>query len=128
MTYNGDLASWQRVEKQLSRIELSNKFSHTVFFDNDHQFQEGSKEEQEFATAYNVLIQNAIILWNYLYLSQLLAATTHKERNETVASIKHGSVISWRYVNLKGEYNFMRAAANDSLFDYNKILSLRIVT
>lgn len=30
------------------------------------------KEEQELIVACKVLTQNAIILWNYLYLSQIL--------------------------------------------------------
>tara|TARA_R110002124_G_scaffold281572_2_gene456026 strand:- start:2928 stop:3089 length:162 start_codon:yes stop_codon:yes gene_type:complete len=53
------------MEKQLNIIELANKFSKAIFFANNQEF----REEQEIIIACKVLIQNAIILWNYLYLS-----------------------------------------------------------
>ena len=74
-----------------------------------------------------MLIQNAIVLWNYLYLSQLLVnnAST-KERNRMIASIKRGSIIAWRHINLQGEYDFTKHTANDRLFDLEKIMELGI--
>ena len=49
------------------------KFSNAVFYVNNSEFKQGSPDEQNIAVACKVLIQNAIVLWNYLYLSQLLA-------------------------------------------------------
>lgn len=74
-----------------------------------------------------VLIQNAIVLWNYLYLSQLLTDNSNaNQRQQIIESIKHGSMITWQYVNLQGEYDFTKHAANYIPFDLTKILALKI--
>lgn len=117
----------QRIEKQLNRIELSNKFSKAVFFADNQEFREGDSEEQEIITACKVIIQNSIVLWNYLYLSQLLAnCADDQERMEMVSLIKEGSMLTWRHINLHGQYDFRRAAANDSRFNMGKILALKV--
>ena len=117
----------QRVEKQLNKVELSNRFSKAVFFARNQEFQVGTLGGQEIAIACKVLIQNAIVLWNYLYISQLLANTpSRKKQQDMVSSITRGSIIIWRHVNLQGEYDFTRYAANDSQFDMRKILSLKL--
>ncbi len=126
LTYYDDLELRQRIEKQLNKIELSNKFSKAVFFANNQEFQEGTKEEQEIATACKVLIQNTIVLWNYLYLSQQLVEMNDDEKIEALSSIKKGSLISWRHVNLQGEYDFTAPAANESEFDLERIYSLKV--
>jgi TnpA family transposase len=127
LTYYHDLELRQRIEKQLNKVELANKFSKAVFFANNQEFQEGTKEEQEIATACKVLIQNAIVLWNYLYLSQRLSETSDRdEREDMVESITGGSIIAWRHVNLQGEYDFTRPAANDAAFDLQQILALKL--
>ncbi|MCP4936347.1 MAG: Tn3 family transposase [bacterium] len=127
LTYYDDVELRQRIEKQLNKVELANKFSKAVFFASNQEFQEGTLEEQEIATACKVLIQNAIVLWNYLYLSQRLSDTSApKEREDMIASITAGSIIAWRHVNLQGEYDFTRPAANDDLFDMQKILALKV--
>lgn len=127
LTYYDDLELRQQIQKQLNRVELSNKFSHAVFFDNDQAFQEGGHEEQEMATACKLLLQNAIILWNYLYLSELVVNTPDKDdKAALVQAISQGSVITWRHVNLMGEYDFRKKAANDSRFDFEKIKSLKL--
>ena len=127
LTYYDDVELRQQIQKQLSRVELANKFSHAVFFDNDQAFQEGSHEEQEVINACKLLLQNAIILWNYLYLSQLVINTPSKEdRLALINMIRGGSVITWRHVNLRGEYDFRRKAANEPHFDFERIKALKI--
>ncbi len=127
LTYYDDVELRQRIEKQLNKVELANKFSKAVFFANNQEFQDGTKEEQEIATACKVLIQNAIVLWNYLHLSQRLSNIADpSEREDMVASITGGSILAWRHVNLQGEYDFRRSAANDDPFDMQKILALKI--
>ncbi len=112
----------QQIQKQLNRIELTNKFAHAVFFDNDQAFQEGTPEEQEIGTACQLLLQNCIILWNYLYLSDLILKTKDKEeRSQIIEAIGQGSVITWKHVNLRGEYDFTRKSANDSKFDLDSL-------
>ncbi len=81
----------------------------------------------EIATACKVLIQNAIVLWNNLYLSQQLSNTNNtEEKDEMLKAITSGSLLTWQHVNMQGEYDFRRAAANDEAFDMGKILALRL--
>jgi hypothetical protein len=85
-----------------------------------------TKEEQEVTVACKVIIQNAIVLWNYLYLSQILVNTDNpQEKMRVLDTIRQGSLISWGHVNMQGEYDFTRAS-NEPMFDMNKILSLKI--
>lgn len=127
LTYLDDMKLRQRIEKQLNRIELSNKFSNAVFYANNSEFKQASPDEQNIAVASKVLIQNSIVLWNYLYLSQLLTnCHSDEERLEMIGLIKDGSVMTWGHVNLHGEFDFRCRAANDNPFDMDKILSLRL--
>src|ERR1700733_4864362 len=59
LTYYDDVKLRQRIEKQLNRIELSNKFSNAVFYANNGEFNQATRDEQEISTACKVLIQNS---------------------------------------------------------------------
>jgi TnpA family transposase len=127
LTYYDDVTLRQRIEKQLNRVELSNKFSNAVFYANDGEFKHATREEQEIITICKTIIQNAIILWNYLYLSQLLAnCIDDNERNNIIFFIKGGSIITWRHINLHGEFDFKKYIGNSFIFDMKKILALQI--
>jgi TnpA family transposase len=127
LTYFDDVELRQQIQKQLNRVELANKFSDAVFFDNDQAFQEGTLEHQETATACKLLLQNAIILWNYLYLSDRIVNTTEaEERRQLIDAISKGSVLTWRHVNLRGEYDFTQTSTNDPGFDFERIKKLSI--
>ena len=66
LTYIDDVELRQRIEKQLNKVESSNKFSKAVFFGNNTEFTVATIEEQNIANNCKRLIQNSIILWNYL--------------------------------------------------------------
>ena len=70
----------QAVEKQLNKGESANRFADAICFSRNQEFLYAEKAEQEMADGCNRLIRNAIICWNYLYLSQRLAEETHAER------------------------------------------------
>lgn len=127
LTYFDDVKLRQRIEKQLNRIESSNRFSKAVFYANNSEFNQADPEEQNLAVACKVLIQNSIVLWNYLYLSEILVnCNDDKELDEMLSMIKDGSILSWAHVNLHGEFDFKRHAANDHAFDLNKILAFTV--
>lgn len=42
-----------------------------------------------------------------------------------VALIKKDSLITWQHINLQGEYDFTKHAANDNLFNMEQILALK---
>lgn len=101
MTYFDDVELRQQIQMQLNRVEQANKFSAAVFFDNDHAFQDGSMSQQEVAINCKLLLQNAIILWNYLSLSEHVINTPDiDERSQIISAIRRGSVITWTHVNL----------------------------
>ena len=128
LTYLDDLELRQRIEKQLNKVELANRFSKAVFFANNQEFQSGDLEEQKISTDCKVLIQNAIVLWNTLFLSQQLSNTSNTaEQDEMINAVTSGSLLTWQHVNLQGEYDFRQVAANDDPFDMQKILALRFV-
>jgi TnpA family transposase len=61
-------------------VEHSHEFAD--FYGNNQEFTQATKEEQEKAEACKRLIQNAITLWNYLYLSkQIMDETDREKRN-----------------------------------------------
>tara|TARA_R110002072_G_scaffold238329_1_gene395669 strand:- start:153 stop:3215 length:3063 start_codon:yes stop_codon:yes gene_type:complete len=127
LTYYDDMELRQRIEKQLNRVELSNKLAKAIFFANNQELQEGEEDEQGLTAACKMLIQNAIVLWNYLYLSEYLAnLTDDEERANAAQSILNGSVLTWRHINLHGEYDFTMSSANDDVFDLERILALSI--
>ena len=127
LTYYDDIKLRQRIEKQLNRIESSNKFAKAVFYANNGEFKRTEPDEQNISVACKIMIQNSIVLWNYFYLSQLLTnCSGDQERAEMVSLIKEGSILTWSHVNLHGEFDFRRKAANDCIFDLNKILALQV--
>lgn len=106
----------QAIEKQLNKIESSNKFAKAVFYGNNQEFQQATKDEQLIAEGCKRLIENAIICWNYLYLSQMLVdAPTEGEKINLLDVIRNGSVIAWQHINLQGEYDFSEETLKDSI-------------
>lgn len=125
LNYMDNLELRQAIQKQLNKIELANKFSDAVFFDNNQEFKQSSREEQEIAMSCKILLQNAIVLWNYLTLSQLLVTTDDPvKRAELLKIIQNGSIMSWAHINMLGEYDFRnKPASNQAIFDIEKILA-----
>lgn len=62
------------------------------------------------------LIKNAIVCWNYLFLTQQIAdAESAERRQELLTAVQQGSVAAWRHVNVQGEYDFSDAKLQDSV-------------
>ncbi len=116
LQYLNDLELRQSIEKQLNKVELANKFTRAVAVGNPREFTHTNKEEQEVAESCNRLIKNAIICWNYMYLTQKLKRTGNEENRERLlTAIKNHSPISWAHINLLGEYDFSEERMQDSL-------------
>ena len=56
LNYFDDLDLRLPVYKSLKRVELSNKFTYTIFLANTQEFQEALKLEQVIITVYKILI------------------------------------------------------------------------
>lgn len=127
LRYIDDVELRKMIEKQLNRIELSNKFAKAISFDNNHEMLYGSKEEQDIAINAQQLIQNSIVLWNKLFLSQKIVSTDDAAaRAQIVEIVSNGSTQSWGHLNFSGEYDFRDGCLDQSIFDLDKILSLEL--
>ena len=116
LKYVNDPPFRQAIEKQLNRVEGSNKFSKAVSFGHNQEFTHAEKEDQEIAESCRRLIKNAIVCWNYLYLSRELAEEKNDARKtESIEAIRNGSVSTWRHVNLHGEFDFSDERMVDSV-------------
>jgi TnpA family transposase len=116
LKYYDDCTLRQAIEAQLNKIESSNKFSKAVSFGHSNEFLQSEKEEQEISETCRRLIKNAIICWNYLYLSRELAAEKNEERKaKLLEAIENGSVMTWAHFNLHGEFDFSDEKMQDSI-------------
>jgi TnpA family transposase len=116
LKYRDDPEFRQSIEKQLNKVEGSNKFSKAISFGHNQEFIQSEKEDQEIAEACRRLIKNAIVCWNYLYLSRELAAEKNeKRRTELIEAIRHGSAATWQHCNLHGEFDFSDERMVDSM-------------
>lgn len=110
----------QGIEKQLNRIEQSHQFAKAIFFGNNQEFKVETKEEQEIAVGCRHLIQNAIVLWNYLFISEKLSEIIEQEEHKKLLnSFSNSSIMTWQHINLHGEYDFEIAKPTTS-FDLEK--------
>ncbi len=128
LRYYDDLELRQAIEKQLNKSELANKLTRAIRFANEQEFNVATREEQDLVDACRRLIQNAIILWNYMYLSELIAnEESGEKRKELIEIIVNGSIMVWQHVNLLGEYNFLSMPKNNAMpFNVPKILALEV--
>ncbi|WP_323594998.1 Tn3 family transposase [Aliarcobacter butzleri] len=99
----------QRIEKQLNKVESANRFSKAVFFGNNAEFIFATQEEQNIANNCKRLIQNAVILWNYLYIDKKLQeAKSQSQKDEIIEAIKNSSIVHWSHINFYGTYDFTK--------------------
>lgn len=128
LRYVDDLELRQSIEKQLSKIEQSQKFAKAVAFGNNQEFSEGDKQLQDIIANCRRLIENMVICWNYLYLTQKLTELNNQnQKQELLETFKNSSVISWQHINFHGEYDFSEEKTRDSIgFDLPKILSWKL--
>jgi TnpA family transposase len=116
LRYIDDVELRQAIEKQRNKGERAHKFSKAMAFGNNHEFMYGAKVEQEIAEGCRRLIQNAMICWNYVELSQKIAHEEDSQRRqELLTAVTKGSVTSGRHVNLPGEYDFSDEKMQDSI-------------
>lgn len=128
LKYIDDVELRQMIEKQLNKIESANKFGKAVYHGNNQEFLVSTKEEQLIAEGCKRLIENAIICWNYMYLTnRLCSINSQSEKSNLLARIKQSSVVAWQHINMQGEYDFSEDALKNSIkFRVPELLKLKI--
>lgn len=128
LQYIDNIELRQAIMKILNKVENAHKFEKVIAFGNNQEFLQGTKEEQDIAQGCRRLIENAIICWNYFYLSQkIVDEKDNKRRQEFVETIKNGSVVLWHHINLHGEYDFSEEKLRDSIgLKISEIMELKV--
>jgi len=116
LRYIDDVGLRQAIEGQLNKIESSHQFSRAISVGNGREMAQAEKYEQEVAEACKRLVKNAIVCWNYLYLTQMITDAPDKEtRAALLESVAAGSAVAWHHINLLGEYDFSDEKLQDSV-------------
>ena len=116
----------QTIEKQLNKGELANKFSSAISFANNQEIMQVDREDQEIAIMCKTIIQNVIILWNYLELTKLIIRSDEDKKEAIMLSILNASILAWKHVNLLGIYDFSNLACeDDDEISYEDILNYK---
>jgi TnpA family transposase len=127
LRYIDDVILRQAIEKQLNKLESANKFLKAVFYGQNQEFAQETKEEQLVAEGCKRLIANAIILWNYLYISEIIANMPEEKRSELYEQIRRSSIVYWQHINLLGEFDFSDEKLKNAIhFSLPKILELKV--
>ncbi len=125
LEYIDDVELRQAIEKQLNKIENSNKFNKAVCV-GEEEFQHGTKEEMDAVDACRRLIKSALICWNYLYLSKKINEEERLEiKQQMIESIRSGSIVTWKHFNLEGFYDFADDQVQDS-FDLMDAININL--
>lgn len=125
LKYVDDMEWRQAIEKQLNKGELANKFSAAISFA-DQNILEPLKEDQEIAVMCKTIIQNIIILWNYIELTKIIMRSEPDERAQLLESITSASILTWQHVNLHGTYDFSNLlSSNDSDYSLDDVINFK---
>lgn len=119
----------QDIEKQLNKGELANKFGNAIAFANNQEITQIHREDQDIASMCKLIVQNLIILWNYIELTKvIMRLDTSEEKEELIKNIKELSIISWQHINMFGLYDFNSLKPqNDPEFAIDEILSYKAI-
>ena len=115
LKYIDDVELRRSIRKQLNAIEHSNRFSAAVCFANNGTLIFPTRQEQLIAESCKRLIKNAIICWNYLYLTRCIHnANNPKRKKEIIDMVKAGSAMAWKHIYFHGIYDFSDEKLTDS--------------
>jgi len=127
LQYVDSLELRQAVQKQLNKGESGNKLDRALAIGRA-EFVQTTREEQEVVETSKRLIKNAIVCWNYMYLTQtLMSLKTKDDRRAFVEKIRRSSTVAWEHIIIHGAFDFSESKLKDSLgFDFNKMLDPKI--
>lgn len=125
LKYIDDVEWRQSIEKQLNKGELANKFSAAISFA-DQNILESLKEDQEIAVMCKTIIQNIIILWNYIELTKIIMRSDPDEQASLLERITSASILTWQHVNLHGTYDFSNLlSANNPDYTLDEMINFK---
>lgn len=117
----------QDIEKQLNKGELGNKFGNAIAFANNQEITQVHQEDKDIASMCKLIVQNIVILWNYIELTTIIMRSDKlEEKEKLINNIREMSIISWQHINMFGIYDFSSLKSkNDPEFAIDEILSYK---
>ena len=122
LKYIDSLELRQAIHKQLNKGESGNKLDRALAIGHSG-LNYATREEHEEVENCKRVIKNAIVCWNYMYLTQkLLDAKSSLDRRALLEKIKASSTVSWEHIVIHGEFDFSDLKLQDSHhFTYEKM-------
>lgn len=115
LRYTDELERRQDARFMQNHAENNNKFNKAVFFNNGGEMIFLTKEEQLRAEACKNLIKNAIICWNYLYMTRLIQQVKDpEERQQKLKEVQLSSPMTWKHLSFSGQYDFSDEYLSDA--------------
>lgn len=114
LDYIDNLELRQIIHKQLNKGESGNRLDRALAIGSSG-LDYVEKEEQMAVENCKRVIKNAIVCWNYLYLSQrIINAEDAEQRRLLIDKIKSSSANTWDHIVLHGEIDFSDSHLADS--------------
>lgn len=128
LEYIDNLELRQVIHKQLNKGESGNRLDRALAIGSSG-LDYVEKEEQVAVENCKRVIKNAIVCWNYMYLSQRLMNTdSASERRALIEKIKASSANAWDHVVIHGEIDFSDSHLADSQhFTFERMHDLDIL-
>lgn len=122
-----DDTTWRQViDKQLNKGELANKFARAISFVGE-EITAAYREDQEISAICKTIIQNIIILWNYIELTKIIMRSDDLTKQTLLENITGASILSWQHVNLHGTYDFSNIlSVNDRDYSLSEVVNFKI--
>jgi len=110
------------VQKQLNKSESGNKLDRALAIGRSDYIQ-SEKEDQEVVESCKRILKNAIVCWNYMYLTQKLSEIKDPQKREAfIDKIRSSSTVSWEHFLIHGIFDFSENSLRDSrAFAFNKM-------
>jgi TnpA family transposase len=126
LKYIDDSIFRQIIEKQLNKGELANKFATAISFVGE-EITSAYREDQEISAICKTIIQNTIILWNYIELTKIIMRSDNDTRQMLLENITNASILTWQHVNLYGVYDFSNLlAAKEEDYSFNEVINFKV--
>jgi TnpA family transposase len=128
LNYIDDEELRRSITKQLNRVELGQKLAGKVFYGRGGHIYVGTSTEMLRVMLCKTILQNAIILWNYLFLSDYYNSLDNNDERRVVSEmISKGSVIAWKHVNMMGIFDFDHDVPRSFKSTIKQMMSINIV-
>ena len=117
----------RKIQKQLNRAELSQKFHRAVFHGRKGELKVAEHEQIKKAATCTTILQSIIVMWNYLYLQRhMMEIKSVDERRKVQEHMAGGSIIAWAHFNMAGTYDFDHLDADSFGVPLSKLFKAKV--